>query len=160
MEKTIRSRITSLLNNIIETWPDEDWLTLDNDEKGFLMAHGECFAFAKEAVRRLDKENIVSAKDITVLKWRNEEKMALLHVILIIHGRIYDSALVDGSHSANRENLNTLFLRYAASSKLTWGDCGIIVEENTNKVLYNPWPREGIVLMPYTEMRINGTKFL
>lgn len=159
MEKRIRSRITNLLNKLIETYPNENWLTLPIEEKGFLMAHGQCLIFAKEAVMRLDKEGIVSAKDITVVKWANEEKKALLHVILIIHGRFYDSCIVEGQ-SATRDNLNTLFLRYAASSKLTWGDCGIIVEENTNKVLYNPWPREGIVLMPYTEVRINGSKFL
>lgn len=159
MEKSVRSRITSLLNNIVETYPNENWLTLPIEEKGFLMAHGECLSFAKEAVRRLDKEGVVSAKDITIVEWRNIEKKALLHVIMIIHGRFYDSCIVEGQ-SATRDNLNTLFLRYAAGSKLTWGDCGIIVEENTNKVLYNPWPREGIVLMPYTEVRFNGTKFL
>lgn len=159
MSDGIRDEIHRALNSIVDRWPNESYASLSIKDKGFLMAHGECLAFAKEAVEVLDKTGIVSSKDITVVKWINEHKRALVHVFMLIHGRIYDSYYRSG-YEATREALNTIFLRYAAESKLVWGDCGIIVEEETNKVLYNPWPREGIVLIPYTEMRINGSKFL
>lgn len=84
-----------------------------------------------------------------------------LHVCFIIHDRLYDSNATEGFDlCGGRKPLNDLFLSYASRTKLIYGDCGYIQDEHTNKVIFNPWPREGVVYMPYTEYRINGETYL
>ena len=134
-----RIEIKKILDNLVENWPDERYDNLNKQDKGFLLAHGSCGTFAKEAIERL--KPVVDPKDIIVIEWRSN----------VTEG--YDLC-------GGREPLNDLFLCYASRSKFVYGDCGYIQDKDTNKVIFNPWPREGIVYMPYIEYRYSGVEYL
>ena len=153
-----RIEIKKILDNLVENWPDERYDNLNKQDKGFLLAHGSCGTFAKEAIERL--KPVVDPKDIIVIEWRNKDMKAYLHTCFIIYGRLYDSNVTEGYDlCGGREPLNDLFLCYASRSKFVYGDCGYIQDKDTNKVIFNPWPREGIVYMPYIEYRYSGVEY-
>lgn len=154
----LREKITNALNEIVENWPNVGYNQLDIIDSGFLIANGQCDTFATEAVWKLKNDNIVDPKDITVVVWKNDHILA--HTCLLIHGRFYDSAFREGK-KVTRESLNDLFASYIYRIKVFHPEeRGVLVENVTNKILFNPWPREGVAYTFYTEYRHNGEEWL
>lgn len=154
----LREKIAKSLNEVVESWPNVGYNQLDIIDSGFLIANGQCDTFATEAVWKLKNDNIVDPKDITVVVWKNDHVLA--HTCLLIHGRFHDSTFREGKQ-ATRETLNDLFASYIYRIKVFHPEeHGVLVEDKTNKILFNPWPREGVAYTFYTEYRYNGEEWL
>lgn len=160
MAKEIRDKITKALNELVEYWPNYGYNQLDIIDSGLLIANGQCDRFATEAVSKLKDDGVLDPKDITVVAWRNDRILVLAHTCLLIHGRFYDSSFREGK-KATRESLNDLFASYIYRIKVFHPEeRGVLVEDKTNKILFNPWPREGVAYAFYTEYRYNGEEWL
>lgn len=157
MNNDLRYKIKLTLDELLTQWPDVRFNQLRNGEAGYIIAHGSCDAYVKEALSRLEKYNIVSPEDITVIMWKSDR--LLMHTCMLIHGKLYDSMFVHGL-DYTRDNLNSLFMLHACEVKLWYDLASIIVENSTKKVIYNPWPNEGVIYDLCVEYRNDGRTFL
>lgn len=126
-------------------------------DRGIIMSVRECDLFAAAAIRELKDENLINPCDINVIMWKNDH--TLLHTGLCIYGYFFDSIFLSGK-LATREFLNTIFAKYMYSNKAHHiEENGVLLEDITNKILFNPWPREDIIYTYFTEYIINGKDY-